>query len=48
MMLLTFPLVVLTNALPITIGGLGVREGTAAALLRAIRSVLRARAWQRF
>lgn len=30
---LTFPLVVLTNVLPITIGGLGVREATAAALL---------------
>ncbi len=30
---LTFPLVVLTNILPITIGGLGVREAAAAALL---------------
>lgn len=30
---LTFPLVVLTNVLPITIGGLGVREGAAAVLL---------------
>jgi uncharacterized membrane protein YbhN (UPF0104 family) len=30
---LTFPLVVLTNVLPITIGGLGVREAAAAALL---------------
>jgi uncharacterized membrane protein YbhN (UPF0104 family) len=30
---LTFPMVVLTNVLPITIGGLGVREATAAALL---------------
>jgi uncharacterized membrane protein YbhN (UPF0104 family) len=30
---LTFPLVVLTNVLPITIGGLGVREGVAALLL---------------
>jgi glycosyltransferase 2 family protein len=30
---LTFPIVVLTNVLPITIGGLGVREATAAALL---------------
>jgi len=29
----TFPLVVLTNVLPITIGGLGIREGTAALLL---------------
>lgn len=31
--LLTFPLVILTNVLPITIGGLGVREAAAAALL---------------
>lgn len=31
--LLTFPLVILTNVLPITVGGLGVREGTAALLL---------------
>ena len=31
--LLTFPLVILTNILPITIGGLGVREGAAAVLL---------------
>ena len=30
---LTFPLVVLTNVLPVTIGGLGVREGAAALLL---------------
>ncbi|GAC1408084.1 MAG: hypothetical protein NVSMB52_21140 [Chloroflexota bacterium] len=30
---LTFPLVILTNVLPFTIGGLGVREGTAAVLL---------------
>jgi uncharacterized protein (TIRG00374 family) len=30
---LTFPIVVLTNVLPITIGGLGVREATAAVLL---------------
>lgn len=30
---LTFPLVILTNVLPITIGGLGVREAAAAALL---------------
>ncbi|HEX8918294.1 MAG TPA: lysylphosphatidylglycerol synthase transmembrane domain-containing protein, partial [Chloroflexota bacterium] len=30
---LTFPLVILTNVLPITIGGLGVREGAAALLL---------------
>jgi uncharacterized membrane protein YbhN (UPF0104 family) len=30
---LTFPLVVLTNVLPITVGGLGVREGAAAALM---------------
>jgi glycosyltransferase 2 family protein len=30
---LTFPLVVLTNVLPITIGGLGLREGAAALLL---------------
>ena len=30
---LTFPLVVLTNVLPITIGGLGVREAAAAVLL---------------
>lgn len=31
--LFTFPLVILTNILPITIGGLGVREGAAAILL---------------
>jgi uncharacterized membrane protein YbhN (UPF0104 family) len=31
--LLTFPLVILTNILPLTVGGLGIREGTAAALL---------------
>jgi uncharacterized protein (TIRG00374 family) len=31
--ILTFPLVILTNVLPITIGGLGVREGAAALLL---------------
>lgn len=30
---LTFPLVILTNVLPITVGGLGVREATAAVLL---------------
>lgn len=30
---LTFPIVVLTNVLPVTIGGLGVREGAAALLL---------------
>jgi uncharacterized membrane protein YbhN (UPF0104 family) len=30
---LTFPLVILTNVLPITIGGLGVREGAATLLL---------------
>jgi uncharacterized protein (TIRG00374 family) len=30
---LTFPLVVLTNVLPLTVGGLGVREGAAALLL---------------
>jgi uncharacterized membrane protein YbhN (UPF0104 family) len=30
---LTFPLVILTNVLPVTIGGLGVREGAAALLL---------------
>ncbi|MGH2442941.1 MAG: lysylphosphatidylglycerol synthase transmembrane domain-containing protein [Chloroflexota bacterium] len=30
---LTFPLVVLTNVLPVTIGGLGVREGAATLLL---------------
>jgi uncharacterized protein (TIRG00374 family) len=30
---LTFPLVVLTNVVPVTIGGLGVREATAAVLL---------------
>jgi uncharacterized membrane protein YbhN (UPF0104 family) len=30
---LTFPLVVLTNVLPVTVGGLGVREGAAAALM---------------
>jgi uncharacterized membrane protein YbhN (UPF0104 family) len=30
---LTFPLVILTNVLPITIGGLGVREAAAAVLL---------------
>jgi uncharacterized membrane protein YbhN (UPF0104 family) len=29
----TFPLVILTNVLPVTIGGLGVREGAAALLL---------------
>lgn len=33
LVLLTFPLVILTNVLPITIGGLGVREGAAALLL---------------
>lgn len=31
--LLTFPLVILTNVLPLTVGGLGIREGTAALLL---------------
>lgn len=31
--MLTFPLVILTNILPLTIGGLGVREGVAALLL---------------
>jgi uncharacterized membrane protein YbhN (UPF0104 family) len=31
--LLTFPLVILTNILPLTVGGLGVREGVAALLL---------------
>ena len=31
--LLTFPIVILTNILPLTVGGLGIREGTAAALL---------------
>lgn len=31
--ILTFPLVILTNVLPITIGGLGVREAAAAVLL---------------
>lgn len=31
--LLTFPLVVLTNVVPLTVGGLGIREGTAAILL---------------
>ncbi|GAC1324989.1 MAG: hypothetical protein NVSMB22_14430 [Chloroflexota bacterium] len=31
--LLTFPIVILTNVLPLTIGGLGVREGAAALLL---------------
>jgi glycosyltransferase 2 family protein len=31
--LLTFPIVVLTNVVPITVGGLGVREATAALLL---------------
>jgi uncharacterized membrane protein YbhN (UPF0104 family) len=31
--LLTFPLVILTNVVPVTIGGLGVREGAAAFLL---------------
>lgn len=31
--ILTFPLVILTNVLPITIGGLGIREAAAAALL---------------
>jgi hypothetical protein len=30
---LTFPLVILTNVLPITVGGLGVREGAAVLLL---------------
>jgi uncharacterized membrane protein YbhN (UPF0104 family) len=30
---LTFPMVVLTNVLPLTIGGLGIREGAAAVLL---------------
>jgi uncharacterized membrane protein YbhN (UPF0104 family) len=30
---LTFPLVILTNVLPLTVGGLGIREGAAAALL---------------
>ena len=30
---LTFPLVILTNVLPVTIGGLGIREGAAAWLL---------------
>lgn len=30
---LTFPLVILTNILPVTIGGLGLREATAAILL---------------
>lgn len=30
---LTFPLVILTNILPVTVGGLGVREGVAALLL---------------
>jgi uncharacterized membrane protein YbhN (UPF0104 family) len=33
LVLLTFPLVILTNVLPITVGGLGVREGAAAFLL---------------
>jgi hypothetical protein len=33
LVVLTFPLVVLTNVLPITVGGLGVREGAAALLL---------------
>jgi uncharacterized membrane protein YbhN (UPF0104 family) len=33
LVLLTFPLVILTNVLPLTVGGLGIREGTAAALL---------------
>lgn len=33
LVLLTFPLVILTNVLPLTIGGLGIREGAAAALL---------------
>ncbi len=33
LVLLTFPLVILTNVLPVTIGGLGVREGAAALLL---------------
>jgi uncharacterized membrane protein YbhN (UPF0104 family) len=31
--LLTFPLVILTNVVPLTIAGLGIREGTAALLL---------------
>ncbi|HZU11577.1 MAG TPA: lysylphosphatidylglycerol synthase transmembrane domain-containing protein [Chloroflexota bacterium] len=31
--LFTFPLVILTNILPLTIGGLGIREGVAAVLL---------------
>ncbi|HEX6509171.1 MAG TPA: lysylphosphatidylglycerol synthase transmembrane domain-containing protein [Chloroflexota bacterium] len=31
--LFTFPIVILTNVLPVTIGGLGVREATAAVLL---------------
>jgi uncharacterized membrane protein YbhN (UPF0104 family) len=31
--ILTFPLVILTNVLPITIGGLGVREAASAILL---------------
>jgi uncharacterized membrane protein YbhN (UPF0104 family) len=31
--LLTFPIVILTNVLPVTVGGLGVREGAAALLL---------------
>jgi uncharacterized membrane protein YbhN (UPF0104 family) len=30
---MTFPLVILTNVLPITVGGLGIREGAAALLL---------------
>jgi uncharacterized membrane protein YbhN (UPF0104 family) len=33
LVLLTFPLVILTNVLPVTVGGLGVREGAAALLL---------------
>jgi glycosyltransferase 2 family protein len=31
--LLSFPLVILTNIVPLTVGGLGIREGVAAALL---------------
>ncbi|HZS94493.1 MAG TPA: lysylphosphatidylglycerol synthase transmembrane domain-containing protein [Chloroflexota bacterium] len=31
--LLTFPMVILTNVLPLTVGGLGIREGAAALLL---------------
>jgi uncharacterized membrane protein YbhN (UPF0104 family) len=37
LVLLTFPLVILTNVLPITVGGLGVREGAAALLLAHYR-----------